>query len=397
MRNYNAKPVNKKVAKEGLLQCPSCNKKYKSDIKRQQHVEKDHYYNTRYSNHFKLSPEVRAQIYESASSYIVELYEIRKDEDYGESFAKNLLPQLSDELLSNSSEDLKRIMAAQRSFATNFLDQNLLSCDWNSVMNDLEKFFNMGLPHYDTNFCPTLAMDFLWHALMQLPDLYIEICNKSCSQIMPHCNIQRTEQEDIQRHEYFLKVFQNKFYKLPTSFPSQLEAFSIEDIHGVFIDLRNKELKVIQDRLLEIEEIKKKRDEEYRKRQVEEEERDKLQEQEKHEKRRIREERDKRQFELQEQEKEEKRRIREEREVQQFKLQRITDEENIEILRLISEDPEVPSEWLIPSNYEYYFKGYREGHRGKYLNHYALSTRKREEERAREIANFVSPLSYSTC
>ena len=235
MRNYKVKQVNKGL----LLQCPSCNKKYKTEIKRQQHVEKDHYYETRNSNRFKFTSEEKARIYKSAGSYIVELYEIRKDEDYGESLAKNLLPQLYKEDLSPN--DLKRIMSAQRSFATNLLDQNLLSCDWIAVMDDFEKFFNMGLPHYDTNFCPTLAIDFLWHALMQLPELYIEICEKSCIEIMPHCNIDRTPEEDSQRHEYFLKVFQHKFCKMPTSFPSQLEAFSIEDIREVFGNLYKKE------------------------------------------------------------------------------------------------------------------------------------------------------------
>lgn len=258
MRNYKVKQVNKGL----LLQCPSCNKKYKTEIKRQQHVEKDHYYETRNSNRFKFTSEEKARIYKSAGSYIVELYEIRKDEDYGESLAKNLLPQLYKEDLSPN--DLKRIMSAQRSFATNLLDQNLLSCDWIAVMDDFEKFFNMGLPHYDTNFCPTLAIDFLWHALMQLPELYIEICEKSCIEIMPHCNIDRTPEEDSQRHEYFLKVFQHKFCKMPTSFPSQLEAFSIEDIREVFGNLYKKELEKVEERRIVDEERKRLDHERYR-------------------------------------------------------------------------------------------------------------------------------------
>lgn len=259
MRNYNTNPVNKKVFKENLLKCPACNKKYKSETKRQQHVEKCHYYDTRNDNQFKLTSDIRAQIFDLAASYVVELYEIRRDENYGESFAKNLLPQLYGESIKQN--DLLRIMAAQKSFANNLLDQNLLSCNWSFVMDDLERFFNLGLPYYDTNFCPTLAIDFLWHAMMQRPELYVEICKKSCIDIMPHCNNYRSDETDAQRHEYFLKVFSHRFNKMPIAFPSQLEAFSIDDIQGVFYGFRNRELEKVKAKHLLDETRKKENDE----------------------------------------------------------------------------------------------------------------------------------------
>src|SRR4029077_19117403 len=129
MRNYNVKPLAKKVGKGEMLKCPitKCNKKYKSEGKRQQHVEKDHYYETRNSNYFKFDHDIRAQIYESAASYILELYTVRKCYEngtyYGESLAKNLLPQLYGKEVNQ--EDLKRIMEAQGSFAKRLLEENL--------------------------------------------------------------------------------------------------------------------------------------------------------------------------------------------------------------------------------------------------------------------------------
>lgn len=239
MRNYADKPISKKVE---LFNCPvsTCRKKYKREEKLKQHVEKDHYYETRNSNNFKFDHDIRAQIYDSAASYIVELYEIRKDKDYGEVFAKNLLPQSYGKDIS--LEDINRIMDAQYSFAKRLLDENLYSCDWNSVMDDLERFFNLGLPYYDTNFCPTLTIDFLWHAMMQKPDLYVEICKTSCKEVISHCNNHRTEDEDTKRYEYFMKVFQHKYNRLPCPFPSELEAFSISDIRGVFSKWSDREL-----------------------------------------------------------------------------------------------------------------------------------------------------------
>lgn len=254
MRNYNIEPLRKK---DELLKCPieKCNRKYKKEDKRQKHVEKEHYYETRNSNTFKFTHDIRAKIYESAASYIIKLYEINNNIDDGESSAKNLLPQLYNEEIS--SDDLKRITQAQSSFAKNLLDENLYSCDWTLVMNDLERFFNMGLPYYDTNFCPTLAIDFLWHALMQLPDLYVNICQKSCVEIMPHCNNNRTETEDFKRYEYFQQIFQFKFKKMPHSFPSRFEAYSSNDIREIFINLCDRELKAVEfDRINEEEKIK---------------------------------------------------------------------------------------------------------------------------------------------
>lgn len=240
MRNYNTESLRKK---DELLKCPveKCNRKYKREDKRQQHVEKEHYFETRNDNTFKFTHDIRAKIYESAASYIVKLYEINNGIDDGKVSAKNLLPQFYNKEIS--SEDLKRITQAQLSFAEKLLNENLYSCDWICIMNDLERFFNMGLPYYDTNFCPTLTIDFLWHALMQNPDLYINICQKSCIEIMPHCNNDRTENEDTKRYEYFLKIFQFKFKKMPHSFSSRFEAYSSQDIRQIFINLCDRELK----------------------------------------------------------------------------------------------------------------------------------------------------------
>lgn len=93
MMNYSNKPVNNKGA---LFNCPiaTCKRKYKREEKLKQHIEKEHYYETRNSNDFKFDHNIRPQIYDSAASYIVELYEIRKCYEnniyYGELLSKFL-------------------------------------------------------------------------------------------------------------------------------------------------------------------------------------------------------------------------------------------------------------------------------------------------------------------
>jgi len=259
MRNYNTKPKEKKNNKVDLLQCPCCNKKYKSDARRQQHVEKDHYFETRNTNHFKFDHNIKAQIYNSAASYIMKLYEIKKDPYYEEALAKNLLPQLYHKEIPE--DELNRISITQQSFAKNLLEENLYQCDWITIMDDLERFFNMGLPYYDTNFNPTLTIDFLWHAMMQCSDLYIDICKKSLGTIMTHCSKIRTANEDLKRYEYFMDVFKNKFGRSPCPFPAQnINTYSSFDIREIFLALANKELEKAEIVRL----LKEKQDECYR-------------------------------------------------------------------------------------------------------------------------------------
>lgn len=345
MRNYKTKPLAKKISKNELLKCPlvTCNKKYKSERTRQQHVEKNHYYETRNSNHFKFNHDVRAQIYESAAEYIVELYEIRKcyesGECYGESLANNLLPQLYGKEVN--PEDLKRITIAQSLFAKKLLEENLYLCDWNIVMDDLERFFNIGLPYYDTNFCPTLTIDFLWHAMMQRPNLYVDICRKSCIEIMPHCNVHRSEHEDTERYEYFLRVFQHKFERRPHTFSSSdiSEELSSADARQIFIDLYYKELKEIENDRIRDEEKVRQRNEELR--------------------------------------------IREEEKIKQRNEElRIREEKRSTALKEISENVGISLEKLGSNEIYYYLYGYERGYRSEQLRNYVASQIKLESSRS---------------
>ena len=234
----NSEPSNVLKKSNELFICPivKCNKKHKSEIKRQKHILKNHYYETRNRNSFKFDHLIRAQIYDAASSYIIELDKIRSSDYSGESSAKNLLPQL--DLVVG--EDLKRMTIAQSLFAQKIFQQNLI-CDWRAVMDDLERFFNLGLP-YDGDFCPTLTIHFLWHVLMQKPNLYVDICKKTCIEIMPHC----IEQDST---DYFIKLFEYRYNKLPYSFPSSIHHYSTLDIRKLFINLCDQELKQIEKEL----------------------------------------------------------------------------------------------------------------------------------------------------
>lgn len=198
-RNYDIAP--EKPAKK-LLKCPvpTCNKKYQNEDKRKSHVEKEHYFDTRNQTtnfsgisleHDTNSHQIKGQIYELTSEYVKILHRINqmteemiisivKTNSDAEiiTCAKNLLPHKQE----ISSDELLRISVAQFNFAKRIFTVFDESCDWTKVMKDLKSFFEMGLPYYDTNFCPTILVDLLLHSLMQDNKLYTRICLEYCKE-----------------------------------------------------------------------------------------------------------------------------------------------------------------------------------------------------------------------
>jgi len=215
---YDFQAENPKRKKE-IVGCPvpKCPKKYQSEKKLIQHVAEVHPYETRKSNFLQFTLEETGKIWRLVLDYFSEMEKIRDgmlDGSYtGEVSAKNLLPQLYGREISQ--EDLSRITTAQQSFVRNFFRLDLSACDWKRVMKDFDLFFNMGLPYFDSNFCPTLLIDFFWHSLMQNPDLYRKICFRRLEEIIPHCQEERSEEEESKRYDYFTKVFLYKFSRLP--------------------------------------------------------------------------------------------------------------------------------------------------------------------------------------
>ncbi len=248
-RKYKSKQVKKEKVKTDMLKCfvPGCNRKYKREQKRQQHIEKNHYYETRCSNNYKFNHNERAQIYNLAASYIEELDKIRKNYENGtyrgKKSAKNLILQQTNNTISR--EELDRVMLIQSLFADRIFESNLYLCDWNAVMDDFQSLLNLGLPYYDNSFCPSLEIDLLWHALMQNPDLYSEICNKSYGELIPNCNSDMSTDLDNNRHQYFLDVFEEHFDRKPYVVPSTnaLNIYSSTDIKQIFINLHNDEIR----------------------------------------------------------------------------------------------------------------------------------------------------------
>lgn len=94
---------------------------------------------------------------------------------------------------------------------------------------------------------------------MQNPDMYIDICKKSCNVIIPHCNIKRSNEEDIDRYNYFIEVFQYKFGRKPYMIPTTDNTKKCigEDIQKILFDYRDVNLRIMNNKMV-IEKIKEK-------------------------------------------------------------------------------------------------------------------------------------------
>lgn len=183
-RNYKQQPSNKAAAS---LKCFMCNKKYRSEERRKKHVEQVHYHETRNANWYKFDEVTRARICDLAIEYLKGI-------------------------VSGQTYECLGTVANQQRFTQRLLSSNILKlCDWNRALDDLQRFFNLGIPYYDTNFCPNLLIDFLWHALMLDDKLYTQLCQSTIGYNVPHCAEERTEESDQLRYAYFNEVYRHRY------------------------------------------------------------------------------------------------------------------------------------------------------------------------------------------
>ena len=279
-RNYSIQPPKKK---DVLIECPvsGCRRKYKDEDRVKKHVEQNHFYSTKaIYKYFCFNEDTKIQIYKLASAYVKVLARISKMNESEVldnirvcsdkemiSCAKNLLPQNRHNSQEITNDDLIRISLAQHKFAQRMFEDNFIGrCGWDKVMKDFEKFLALGIPYYDTNFCPSLPIDFLWHSLMQDYELYFKICK---NKPIPHCIRDRSEEEDDNRYKYFLDVFKHH-YKRNVHMPSK-DDVAIEPTIHLDMLCQKIELKILNEKQeKEVEEQERKRVEEMRKQEMKE-------------------------------------------------------------------------------------------------------------------------------
>ncbi len=200
-----------------LVLCELCHRNFKSPKKHKRHIELDHRFCTRHCNPFSFTLEEKARVYWLMAEYVYSINQLYHEDFQVASFTTiNLLPQFHDQDIP--SQDFARIKVLHKEFIRRFaFNYGHVEMEWERAVEDFECYLSCGLPHFDTNFNPTLIMDLVWHSVMQDWVFYVRICERAYGKgiILPHCTEMRPIMEDTQRGKYFEDVFKYKFRRYP--------------------------------------------------------------------------------------------------------------------------------------------------------------------------------------
>lgn len=198
-----------------MLACeyPSCRAKYVRPEKLIAHVEKQHPLWAKNSNRVKLTPSHRRFLAGQLHSYIV-LLEHKTDNGT----ARRLLPQES----SPSPQELETIISKHEAFCAGAKSLGLDRIVTHSqeqldrVCDEFAWFLNLGTMWTGDNFCPTMLIDFVWHAAMLDPDGYRRLCQDFLGRLLPH-SLPHNEAPESQapRYQQFVKQFRHWHGRMP--------------------------------------------------------------------------------------------------------------------------------------------------------------------------------------
>jgi len=248
--------------------CKWCNKKYKRDSKLTDHIETNHPLARLYSNHTHLSDEEGGKIIDLLKDYCKLLKEILHNIDvlnfqenqlnghikaYLDGSLENelnlmyrfihashmLLPVTYKQWISDNrgpidESDLFRMIENHLFFLNRVNQSTLLSKiisqtpgDTNQLellLKEFERFLNLGMTWRNDNFCPSLVIDFIWHACMMDNSLYMKICNRFFKTLLPHCLPENEEEAwDKEHHEKRYAEFERHFTEYHSSPPLKID------------------------------------------------------------------------------------------------------------------------------------------------------------------------------
>jgi hypothetical protein len=106
--------------------------------------------------------------------------------------------------------------------------------DWTTAVMEFERFLQLGIPDGDTNHCPTLIIDIVWHSVILNPSLYTRLCERSVGYRIPHNHYDRPREEDTARLHRFAAAYLARYGHAPYSGrQSDLSAVQVDLDHAI--------------------------------------------------------------------------------------------------------------------------------------------------------------------
>lgn len=110
--------------------------------------------------------------------------------------------------------ELKRIVHNHLTFCRRAVESEMLQKAISSIsqiellLDEFNRFLNLGFTWRKDNFCPSMPIDLVWHASMMNPIKYQELCKIFLGKLLPHCLIENEDQHEV-RFQEFVKQFKH--------------------------------------------------------------------------------------------------------------------------------------------------------------------------------------------
>lgn len=214
--------------------CQFCNRKYAREAKLIEHMAKAHPYASLHANRVQLDWHDRRYIVEQLRAYVdlvrrvCVLTEAEADAALADHFSLMpnefvaasimLLPQTA----APTPDGVRHIVATHLEFCRFAVSQSLIDKVVNgtveqldSMLDEFNRFLNMGFMWNGDNFCPTLVIDLVWHASMMDVDRYAQLCAKFFNgRLLPHCLPHNAGAHGV-RYDAFSKQYTHCYGRCP--------------------------------------------------------------------------------------------------------------------------------------------------------------------------------------
>jgi len=98
-----------------------------------------------------------------------------------------------------------------------------------SIIDEFNRFLNLGYSWNRVNFCPSIIIDLVWHASMLDNEKYNELTSKFVGKLLSHCFEETKKHEE--RYGVFLQIFKNH-HRQNVMLSNNLKVFNDNDVSG---------------------------------------------------------------------------------------------------------------------------------------------------------------------
>lgn len=187
--------------------CALCNRKYKTLAKYEKHVDEVHPDAVLKRNNAVLTLDEKLHLIDCFERYTA-LLTTGSDADFA---------RATEGLNFEGAGRLEQMIGHHVVFRKRVIESGLLrkaTSDSKQVLvllDEFQRFLNLGKPGRGGNFCPSLTIDLIWHSIMTMdPGRYRVLSMRFLGEVLPHC-LEANEGHETERFANFERLFNRHF------------------------------------------------------------------------------------------------------------------------------------------------------------------------------------------